>query len=50
MCLKVKLTGLLRLVLVVLGSKADTTVDIMVLLVFAFVLKRVGLRMFVMLV
>lgn len=49
MCWKVKLTGLvLRLVLVMLGSVADTTSDIMVL-VLVSLLKRLGFRMLPML-
>lgn len=40
MCLKVKLTALVSAVLVVLGRVAETTVDIMVLMVSLVVLKK----------
>lgn len=44
MCLKVKLTGLARCVLTVLGSVADTTIEIMVFHVLAPGLKKLGFR------
>lgn len=50
MRLKVILIGLVRVVLTVLGSETDTTLDIMVLIVLVTVFKRVGFTMFVMLV
>ncbi len=46
MCLKVKLTGLVSLVLVVLGRVAEITVDIMVLIVSFDVLKKSGFSRF----
>ncbi len=46
MCLKVKLTGLVSVVLVVLGRVAEITVDIMVLIVLFDVLKKSGFSRF----
>ena len=49
MCSKVKLTGVLSCVLVVLGSVADTTVDIMVFSVLLVSLKKLGFSILAML-
>ena len=49
MCSRVKLTGLESCVLVVLGSVADTTMDIMVFTVLLVVLKKLGFNMLAML-
>ncbi len=46
MCLKVKLTGLVSLVFVVLGRVAEITVDIMILIVSFDVLKKSGFSRF----
>ncbi len=46
MCLKVKLTGLVSVVLVVLGRVAEITVDIMILIVSFDVLKKSGFSRF----
>jgi len=46
MCLRVKLTGLVSLVLVVLGRVTEITVDIMVLTTSFDVLKKSGLSRF----
>lgn len=46
MCLRVKMTGFVRAVLLVLGSVADTTADItMVLVALVVLVKKLGLRM-----
>ena len=50
MCSKVKLTGVVSFVLVVLGSVADTTMDIMVFTVLLDVLKKLGFSILAMLV